>query len=130
MSHTKKKNCKREDNFLQFFFFFYNMVHIGAPNVDAHFNGYFYNCKSNVKFCGNFMSFVVGNFIFIFLSFLLYENIFFACTSSMSFLLYHLRPPPQGLHLCPIVWHGNNASNSITCSKHTRWSLFMSELGA
>jgi len=53
------------------------MVHIGAPNVDAHFNGYFYNCKSNVKFCGNFMSFVVGIFFKKKLSFLLYENFFF-----------------------------------------------------
>jgi len=37
-----------------------NMVHNGAPNVGAHFNGYFYNCKSIIKFERNFMSFVVG----------------------------------------------------------------------
>lgn len=124
----EKQVCKREDNLLQKTFFFYNMVHIGAPNMDAHFYGYFYNCKSNVKFCGNLMSFLVGKVSLILLSFLLYENFFFACTSSMYFLLYHY--PPLGLHLHPIVWHGSNASNSITYSKHTHWSLFMSRLGA
>jgi hypothetical protein len=37
-----------------------NMVHNGAPNVGAHFNGYFYNCKYIIKFERSLMSFIVG----------------------------------------------------------------------
>lgn len=36
------------------------MVHDGAPNVGAHFNGYFYKYKSIVKFERNLMSFIMG----------------------------------------------------------------------
>jgi hypothetical protein len=51
------------------------MVYNGAPNVGAHFNGYFYKYKSIVKFEGSLMSFIVGKKIPFFHHFLLYENI-------------------------------------------------------
>jgi len=89
----EKQVCKREDNLLQKTFFFYNMVHIGAPNMDAHFYGYFYNCKSDVKFCGNLMSFLVGKVSLILLSFLLYENIFFCLYFFYVFPFIPLPPP-------------------------------------
>ncbi len=91
MSHTKKK-LQKGGQFLAKDFFSTIWYTLVLP-MWMHFNGYFYNCKSNVKFCGNFMSFVVGNFIFIFLSFLLYEKIFFCMYLFYVFPFIPLAPP-------------------------------------
>ncbi len=54
-SLQKQRQFVEEEDFIST-----NMVHNGAPNVGACFNGYFNNCKYITKFERSLMSFVVG----------------------------------------------------------------------
>jgi hypothetical protein len=100
------------------------MVHNGAPNVDAHFNGYFYMYKYTLKFEGNFISFIMGKNIPLFHHFLFHESINFQLYVLYIFPFIPPPTPPPPQDYIQVMSLGISSGTSKTISP----SLFSSAL--